>query len=106
MVDGAVRLEPNRRIDVDLAVEEGRPVILGVRPDDLYPGGADPLVEGKVTVREPLGPETLVYVGTEQGEVIAKADGRKPPEVGEHVKLSASSDSIHVFDAKTGKALT
>ncbi|MDE0307148.1 MAG: sn-glycerol-3-phosphate ABC transporter ATP-binding protein UgpC [Albidovulum sp.] len=103
---GTVRLGSESEIETDLALEDGRPVLIGVRPEDLYPGGADILVWGQVTVREPLGPETLIYVGTEQGEVIAKADGRNPPEVGEQVKLSAQPESIHFFDTITGEALT
>ena len=102
---GMVHVGSELKIGLGLALEEGRSVTLGVRPDDLHPGGAASLVEGKVTVREPLGPETLIYVETEQGEVIAKADGKSPPEVGEHVKLNAEPDSIHVFDGETGTSM-
>jgi len=38
--------------------------------------------------------------------VIAKADGRTPPKVGETVYLSANPENVHVFDAQTGEALT
>lgn len=80
-------------------------VMVGVRPDDLSVGKGDPIVSGKVTVREPLGPETLIYVDTPSGEVIAKASGRTPPELGEEVVLSADPANLHVFDAKTGMAV-
>jgi multiple sugar transport system ATP-binding protein len=63
------------------------------------------LLSGPVTVREPLGSETLVYVTIGDKEVIAKADGRTPPEVGEVVQLSAADDTLHLFDAKSGDAL-
>ncbi|MDJ0629959.1 MAG: sn-glycerol-3-phosphate ABC transporter ATP-binding protein UgpC [Rhodobacter sp.] len=85
---------------------EGRSVLLGVRPEDLTPNGAATLVEGRVTVREPLGHETLIYVDTGAGEVIAKADGRHPPAVGETIRLSALPQNVHIFDAATGQALT
>jgi multiple sugar transport system ATP-binding protein len=52
-----------------------------------------------------LGPETLIYVQTDAGEIIAKADGRSPPAVGDTVVLSAQLDNLHVFDAKTGMVL-
>jgi multiple sugar transport system ATP-binding protein len=80
-------------------------VMVGVRPDDLSVGEGDPIASGKVTVREPLGPETLIYVDTPSGEVIAKASGRTPPELGEEVVLSADPANLHVFDAKTGMAV-
>ncbi|MCK0168341.1 sn-glycerol-3-phosphate ABC transporter ATP-binding protein UgpC [Jannaschia sp. S6380] len=81
-------------------------VLLGVRPDDLHPVERDPLIEGRVTVREPLGPETLIYVETAAGEIIAKADGRRPPEVGATVRLGAATQDLHLFDRASGIALT
>ena len=82
------------------------PVLLGVRPDDLHPTAGPALIEGTVSVREPLGPDTLIYVETPAGEVIAKADARTPPEVGARVALGADPADLHLFDAKTGEALT
>ena len=80
-------------------------IMVGVRPDDLLANSATPIVSGHVSVREPLGPETLIYVDTPDGEVIAKADGRSPPEVGEVVKLGAEPENMHYFDTETGLAL-
>ncbi len=80
-------------------------ILVGVRPDDLHPDNDNPIISGKVTVLEPLGPETLIYVDTPSGEVIAKADGRNPPRVGETVKLGAGVEHLHIFDAATGLAL-
>jgi len=80
-------------------------VLLGARPDDLHASSDTPLISGQVTVREPLGPETLIYVDTKDGEIIAKADGRFPPEVGDLVQLGAAIEDLHFFDAKTGLTL-
>jgi len=90
---------------IDLGRGQGD-VLLGVRPDDLRPVTEAPLIEGRVTVREPLGPETLIYVDTPTGEIIAKADGRTPPEVGEVVRLGAPARDVHLFDRATGLAVT
>ncbi|MBT8458174.1 MAG: sn-glycerol-3-phosphate ABC transporter ATP-binding protein UgpC [Boseongicola sp.] len=89
----------------NMSTASGQGVLLGVRPDDLHPDDANPIISGKVTVLEPLGPETLIYVETPSGEVIAKADGRSPPQVGDLVNLSAGLEHLHVFDANTGVAL-
>ncbi|PWJ11451.1 ABC transporter ATP-binding protein [Jannaschia seohaensis] len=83
----------------------GGDVLLGVRPDDLHPVEGPALIEGRVTVQEPLGPETLIYVETSAGEVIAKADGRVPPAVGSTVRLGAAPEDIHLFDRQSGLAL-
>ena len=82
-----------------------RDVVVGIRPDDLHAVTEAPLLEGRVTVQEPLGPETLIYVEVGDTEVIAKADGRSPPEVGRTVRLGARTDDVHVFDGGTGAAL-
>ena len=83
-----------------------RHAMLGVRPDDLAPGHATPVISGTVAVREPLGPDTLIYVDTAAGEIISKADGRTPPKVGDQVELGADVENLHIFDAETGVALT
>ncbi|WP_223427543.1 ABC transporter ATP-binding protein [Tateyamaria pelophila] len=89
-----------------LQTAAGSKVLLGARADDLKAGNPNTVLSGKVMLREPLGSETLIYVDTASGEIIAKADGRTPPQVGDAVTLGADPENIHVFDAKTGEALT
>ena len=103
--DGKLQLGSGTRLDLGLGVSEGQRITLGVRPEDLHPGEGPVLVRGPVAVREPLGHETLIYVGVEGQEVIAKADGRTPPEVGAEVSLTADAENLHVFDAETGASL-
>ncbi len=105
VANGALRLGSGEVLELGLEADDGHPVTVGVRPEDLHPGAGPALVRGPVTVREPLGHETLIYVGAEGQEVIAKADGRTPPEVGEEVTLTAALDTLHIFDAATGDAL-
>jgi len=102
---GAIALSTGGTIEVQRELPEGRRIILGIRPEDLHPGQGNGVIEGSVNVREPLGHETLIYVGTSNGDVIAKADGRTPPEIGEVVQLGADPENLHVFDAETGEAL-
>ncbi|MFK8036099.1 MAG: ABC transporter ATP-binding protein [Hyphomicrobiales bacterium] len=80
-------------------------VTLGLRPDDLLVTNEKGLFEGKVNVLEPLGTETLVYVSVGGQELIAKASGRTPPELGASVNLSVDPDNMHMFDKSTGLAL-
>ena len=91
-----INLLSGRTINIDRwsQLQPGK-VQLGVRPDDLRIGGACTLMEGEITLREPLGPETLIYVATQQGELIAKADGRYPPEVGGIIQLGANPDDLN-----------
>ncbi|MEM1428368.1 MAG: sn-glycerol-3-phosphate ABC transporter ATP-binding protein UgpC [Pseudomonadota bacterium] len=104
---GMLTLATGGTLQLGRPLPPGREIILGVRPEDLSPGSAEApaLIEGPVSVREPLGHETLIYVGTAEGDVIAKADGRTPPSVGETVRLGAHPDTLHLFDAATGTVL-
>ena len=107
VTDGGVTLEGGQRVAMEFdRIPEVSDVLIGVRPDDLHPDDINPIISGRVTVLEPLGPETLIYVETPSGEVIAKADGRSPPKVGDTVYLGAGVEHLHMFDAKTGIAWT
>jgi len=103
--DGKLHVEAGGALDLGLDLPNGKGITLGVRPEDLQPGDGPALVRGPVTVREPLGHETLIYVGVEGQEIIAKADGRSPPAVGAEVTLTAVPENLHLFDSATGKAL-
>lgn len=105
--DGAIHLEGGLKVPAaEKSVTNGSSVVLGLRPDDLVVSDSAPLFEGQVNVLEPLGADTLVYVGIEGQEVIAKASGRTPPALGATVSLSANPDNIYLFDAGTGEALS
>jgi multiple sugar transport system ATP-binding protein len=86
----------------------GRRVLVGVRPDDLRlagpgPGGLN--LSGTVSVVEPLGPDTLVYLDVAGREVIAKAEARRPLRAGETVQVAAALESLHLFDEAEGRAI-
>ncbi|MEP0942915.1 MAG: sn-glycerol-3-phosphate ABC transporter ATP-binding protein UgpC [Rhizobiaceae bacterium] len=100
-----VKLQTGDLVNTQQTSSDSREVMVGIRPDDLTLEGGQSIVSGKVSVREPLGPETLIYVETVSGEIIAKASGRTPPEVGQHVALSADPGNLHIFDTKTGTAI-
>ncbi len=103
--NGSIQLSSGGQIDADLPAKPGQRITLGVRPEDLTADTSAPFLEGSVAVREPLGHETLIYVKTNAGEFIAKADGRHPPDVGATVRLGALQENLHIFDAETGGAL-
>ncbi|MEM6895943.1 MAG: sn-glycerol-3-phosphate ABC transporter ATP-binding protein UgpC [Pseudomonadota bacterium] len=102
---GHVQIDGGANIDLGTPISGDRKVTLGIRPEDLEPVSGPALISGSVNVREPLGHETLIHVGTAHGDIIAKADGRTPPELGKTVNLGAQAHSIHVFDPESGAAL-
>ena len=102
-----VLLNSGKRLNILRQNAKPANILLGVRPDDLIIGGpGEVLLVGQVALREPLGAETLLYVETDAQEIIAKADGRHPPNVGAQVVLSANAENLHLFDADTGVVIT
>jgi sn-glycerol 3-phosphate transport system ATP-binding protein len=102
-------------------------LIVGFRPEALKLGGGGPALDLHVEVVEPLGTETLVH-GSTKGELVrpeevtgegeelpalagaraaiaARLGPRERPAVGERVALALDVDGLHVFDARTGRAL-
>ncbi|WP_315928637.1 sn-glycerol-3-phosphate ABC transporter ATP-binding protein UgpC [Mesorhizobium sp. SP-1A] len=96
------------------AVNAGDKVVLGLRPDDLYPAGhglhsgdaADVHeIELPVTVTEPLGNETLVFVEFDGKEWVSRMLNPKPLKAGDRVPMSFDLSQMHLFSAETGKSL-
>ena len=80
-------------------------VTVGIRPEDLTLASDGGLLRGTVTVAEPLGADTLLYVDVDGTEVVASGPGRNAPGPGEVVALSPDPQAIHVFDATSGAAI-
>ncbi|PWK62352.1 ABC transporter ATP-binding protein [Roseicyclus mahoneyensis] len=87
-----------------ITLAPGRKLRFGIRPEDLT-SGAEGLLSGTVTVAEPLGAETLIYVDVGGVEVTATAPGRTPPRAGDKIGLSLSGEAAHLFDADSGLSL-
>lgn len=102
--DGAVKLFNDVSVPMPgKNIGSGRDVLLGVRPEDIGPAAnGSALLNGQVSVAEPLGPETLIYVDVAGREIIASGPGRTPPEAGDAIGLSAETSAMHLFDANTG----
>jgi multiple sugar transport system ATP-binding protein len=90
-----------------LDLGDGREVVLGLRPDDVAVGDgavrdAGPAgwsVEATVSVVEPLGGQSLVFLDLAGAEIVGTADGRAIPRVGARVRLTVDLAHAHLFDA-------
>jgi ABC-type sugar transport system ATPase subunit len=86
----------------------GSPIVLGIRPEDIYehavPGGVP--VDVKVVAIEALGPETVV-VGELPGlgEISARISRAYSAPVGSTQRLYLDAAHFHIFDARTTLAL-
>jgi multiple sugar transport system ATP-binding protein len=95
-------------------VTTGDKVVFGLRPDDIYPtghgissGGAADVhqIELPITVTEPLGNETLVFVEFNGTDWVSRMLNPRPLRPGERVAMSLDMSQAHLFATETGKTL-
>ena len=89
------------------AVDTGPDVTLGFRPEDVVMGPASEGIPVEVELVEELGADAYVYAsvgipGTVRTQVVARADGRTPPRMGETVGLRVKEGHAKVFSSSTG----
>jgi multiple sugar transport system ATP-binding protein len=84
-------------------------VVACVRPERLRlraGGGADEVsIDAEVTLAEPLGAETYLYLDAGGTPLRARAAGFEAPDRGERVRLFVDPRAILWFDAKAGERL-
>jgi ABC-type sugar transport system ATPase subunit len=86
------------------ATRSPQDLLVGVRPEHLvWHDGNEPLLEGKASVVEPLGSDTLVSLEAGGAAVIARLPPRIVRRSGEAVRLSAEPANLHFFDKTTGR---
>lgn len=84
---------------------EGKDVIFGIRPEDIYnpafipPGIHCSEVGTKVDVTELMGNEIYLYLVSGNHSFVARVDPRTRFKVGEDVQVSFNMDNFHIFDA-------
>jgi multiple sugar transport system ATP-binding protein len=92
-------------------LEIGRPVVAGLRPDDVVPvgHGVPPTggiaATGIVILSEVLGGESQILLRLGEAEVMAKMSQPRPVESDERLPLQLNTDRLHLFDAETGASL-
>jgi len=93
-------------------LEKQETVIVGIRPEDIYPveRGIPPGVktielEGKVDFIEPLGSDTIIHLKIGEILLLIKVPGSFLVEYGRKLKIALDLNKLHIFDKKTEKAL-
>ena len=92
-----------------LRAQAGRPLTLGVRPEDLHVAGdADPAgltFQAKVEVIEQLGSEILLDLRVGDESMVAAVEPTTRVKVQDSLRLAVNPARLHFFDAKTEAAL-
>ena len=86
-------------------MEEGRDVILGVRPEHLTLSDSERGFAAEVVVTEPTGSEVQISAKHGADDVVAVFRERIQPRPGETIRLIPDTARAHLFDPETGRAL-
>jgi multiple sugar transport system ATP-binding protein len=91
------------------ALGDDRAVTLGVRPEDLNVVEEGAGLPTEVDVVEELGADAYVYgsaeFGGERRSIIARVDGRRPPEKGSVLHLAPQPGHMHLFRGDNGERI-
>ncbi|TSE00896.1 sn-glycerol-3-phosphate ABC transporter ATP-binding protein UgpC [Mesorhizobium intechi] len=111
LLKGVVRKGDKPGVDIsgtlfpiaDNAAQDGQAVVYGVRPEhlEIHPDG----VPAKISVVEPTGSETLVFLRFGDREMVALFRERHDFKPGDTLTLKPRLEQIHLFDAETGNRL-
>ena len=91
----------------------GRPVVLGIRPEDLTNTWTEASRDGAgilplelpVEIAEPLGSDTLVFSRIGKSEIVCRLSAVPAPATGSTMRIHAHLNHMHLFDPATGAAL-
>jgi ABC-type sugar transport system ATPase subunit len=98
--DGRVPLPPG----LDTRLEEGRPVVVGVRPEHLTVRPDGP-IEQRVRGVEWLGHECLIFGSVGAAPVVVRQVGMAALDVGAAARLAVDPAEVHLFDPETTERL-
>jgi multiple sugar transport system ATP-binding protein len=82
-------------------------LVLGIRPEHLHLANGSGELPGDVILVEELGADALLHVRLAGGgdPVVARAEGRRPPAMGQHVTFHVQPDDMFAFHPVTGARL-
>ena len=109
--EGAFRLRVVDEMADRLAPYEGKPVIFGIRPEDLHDklfladAPLDSAVISSVEVVEPMGSEVYLHLKVGPHPLIARVGPHDRPEINQDIDLIFDMGKAHFFDTDTEVAI-
>ncbi len=88
-----------------------RPVIMGIRPEDIQdphylpPEIIPQPVDGTVEVTELMGNEVQLYIRTGEHNFVARVDPRTKATMGQKIQVVFNMGNMHLFDPDTEQAI-
>jgi multiple sugar transport system ATP-binding protein len=103
----SIRIPEGRYAALRNAGVVGKPVVLGIRPEDIhdeevlmstYP---ESLVTGRIEVVEHMGAELYLHIAVDKQSIIARVNSRFDFRPGSEVKLALDLNKMHIFDSES-----
>ncbi len=98
-------------LDEYLAAYEGKPLLFGIRPEDIWdvPSSAwidqKHVLDAKVDFRELMGSETNVYLKVGDCPLVARVGAMTDAQSGSNFRVVINLRKIHLFDIENQKAV-
>ena len=108
---GPLRLRVVDEMAARLLAYENKPVIFGIRPEDLYDklfitdAPTDCIMTSSVELVEPLGAEVYLHLRVGSDTLIARVGPHDRPEVNQDIDLVFDMGKAHFFDPETEAAI-
>jgi multiple sugar transport system ATP-binding protein len=106
-----MKVSLNEKMNDALQKYNGKPIIFGIRPEDIRDRDQltvdDPkhTVNANVEVVEPIGAESLWYLSTGKHNIIARVDSHAHAEINKMKQLVFDVNKAHLFDPATEKTI-
>jgi multiple sugar transport system ATP-binding protein len=92
---------------------ENKEIVFGIRPEDIYDANLVPPSAGKnlckvqmsVEVVEPMGAQSIIFLKSDESELVASLDAASQPEMGGEFEIAFNIGAAHLFDPETELAL-
>jgi multiple sugar transport system ATP-binding protein len=95
---------PEPKLSV-LNAYQRRPVILGIRPEDILPVEHHNSIDAHITVAELTGAEFMLYVTVGGHELTLRANSDVDYRAAQNIKIAFDMNKSHFFDAETEFAI-
>jgi multiple sugar transport system ATP-binding protein len=110
VIDGGVKFGSSTYpVERGHLTQAGSVATVGVRPEDLTIATDGTGLPVTVEVVEELGADAYIYgsagEGTEAHPVVARVDGRTPPQKGSVINLVPDHGHVHLFNTETGQRI-
>jgi multiple sugar transport system ATP-binding protein len=108
----AIKLTPEKAKAVEDGGYVGKPVVMGIRPEDLHDeevyiaAGEANLIDADVEVTELLGAEVYLYLQIVGQPATARVNPRSTARTGDRIKMALDLSKVHVFDKETENIIT